>query len=384
MKNKNFIIENASISTPAGIVEKGSCKVENGIISRIIKGRIESNMHRINAKGAYLLPGFIDLHSDALEKEIEPRPNTYFPINIALLELDKKLASCGVTTIFHAISFAEGEIGVRSNKMAANVINEINRLKALMCINVRVHARFEITDHKAVAYLEDSLKAKKINLLSFMDHTPGQGQFKKKASFKAYFGNVYKKNEAEIIKIIDKKIANEDKKKSNMDYLANLCRSLKITMASHDDDTTDKIDRLKIMGITISEFPVNQKTAKAALDKGFHVCLGAPNVLRGISQTQNLNARKAIMAGYGDILASDYAPMTLLHAVFTIFKLNILPLHEAVNMVSINPARAAGIINHTGSLDKGKEADILLVDALGEIPRILKTFVSGKEVFSTC
>jgi len=136
--------------------------------------------------------------------------------------------------------------------------------------------------------------------------------------------------------------------------------------------------------VAISEFPVNMEALRAAGDAGLYVCLGAPNVLRGASQGGNLSARKAIEAGYGDILCSDYAPMTLLHAVFTLERLGLAPLHEAVNMVSLRAARAVGIDAEKGSLEEGKTADFILVERPDSVPRILKTFVAGQEVFSTC
>lgn len=384
MQNRDFIIENATVVLPSGILKKALIKIEDGIISKIREGNIRANGRRINANGRYVLPGFIDLHSDAIEKEIEPRPNSFFPVNIAIFELDKKLASCGVTTIFHALSFAEGEIGVRSNEKAAEIIKEINRLKDRMNVKTMVHARFEITDEGAIPYLEALLQDGIINLLSFMDHTPGQGQFKEIASFKNYYGTVYKKSDAELTKIIDRKLSVKESVKSHIDYAVTLCKSMDVPMASHDDDSEEKIRWLKEMDINISEFPVNMDAACAAKQSHIHVCLGAPNAMRGNSQAKNLSARHAISSGYGDILCSDYSPMTILHAVFTIERLSILPLHEVVNMASINPAKAVGISDKTGSLEEGKEADLIMVDTGEEIPRIVKTFVSGREVFSAC
>src|SRR5271169_3008023 len=173
--NQAVIIENADIVTPSGILAGSSLKIEAGIISEIKESAIKSGGRRIDAEGTHIIPGFIDLHSDAIEKEIEPRPNTCFPKNVAIVELDKKLAACGVTTIFHALSFAEGEIGVRSNIMATEIIKEIGLLAPKLSVKTRVHARFEITDLGAVSYLEGLLNGGHIHLLSFMDHTPGQG-----------------------------------------------------------------------------------------------------------------------------------------------------------------------------------------------------------------
>lgn len=384
MMTKSFTVEDASIVTPSGVLRGASLKVDDGIISTIREGTINSHGNRVDARGRYLLPGFIDLHSDAIEKEIEPRPNSYFPINVAIYELDKKLAAAGVTTIFHALSFAEGEIGIRSNSMAANIITEITRLAPKLAVKTRVHARFEITDAGAIPYLEDLLDTGKIHLLSLMDHTPGQGQFREVASFKNYYGRVYKKSDDELDKIIDRKLMAKERMKSEIGRVIDLCRSLQIPLASHDDDSEEKIRWLDEMQIMISEFPVTMDAVRAAQANDILVCLGSPNVLRGNSQAKNLSARDAIAAGFGDILCSDYSPMTMLHAVFALHKCGILPLHKAVNMVSINPAKAVGISGQTGSIEGNKIADFILVDMNEEVPKTVKTFVSGSEVYSAC
>lgn len=380
----DVIIENASIATTSGTLTGSSLKIEAGIISEIKEGPIKAGGRRIDAEGRYVIPGFVDLHSDAIEKEIEPRPNTYFPKDVAIFELDKKLAACGVTTIFHALSFAEGEVGVRSNGMATDIIKEVNRLAPKLGVKTRIHARFEITDAGAVPYLEGLLNGGQIHLLSFMDHTPGQGQYKDIASFKNYFGRVYKKSDEELDRIIDRKLTAKKHTRFHVQRVIDLCTSLGIPMASHDDDTPERIRWLREKRIGISEFPVNREALKTAKEMDIFTCLGAPNVLRGNSQVGNLSARDALSEGYGDIICSDYSPMTILHALFTIVNSGILPLHQAVNKVSLNPASAVGIQGRTGSIEEGKEADLAIVDVADGVPRILRTYVSGREVFSAC
>jgi alpha-D-ribose 1-methylphosphonate 5-triphosphate diphosphatase len=167
----------------------------------------------------------------------------------------------------------------------------------------------------------------------------------------------------------------------NIEELVYTCRQLDVPMASHDDDSPEKMKWLKENGIVVSEFPVNMEVLRAARDVGIRVCLGAPNVLRGNSQANNLNARDAIMGDCDDILCSDYTPMTMLHAVFTLVNLKILSLPEAARMVSLNPARAVGIEKETGAIEEGKRADMILVCTKGEVPAVVRTFVSGKEVY---
>ncbi len=380
--NGAYIIEDAHIVTPHGTEWRASLKVEGGRIAEIKSGEIKSVHRKIDAQSQYLLPGFIDLHSDAIEKALEPRPNIFFPQNLVILEMDRLLAASGVTTIFHSLSFAEGEIGVRSNRMAAGIISEIHRLAPDLRLRTMAHARFEITDAGALPHLEELLQARKINLLSLMDHTPGQGQFQELTSFKNYFGAVYQKGEEELEKIIQQKYSAQKDLSATVDYIVSLCHSLEIPLASHDDDSPAKIDWLKERGIVISEFPVNLEAAAAAKEHGVAICLGAPNILRGNSQAKNLSGREAIASGCGDILCSDYAPMTLVHSVFALYQLGLLPLHAAVNMVSLNPAKAVGLAGQTGSIEPGKEADLILVDLRKEVPCVVKTWAKGKEVYS--
>lgn len=381
---RSFVLNNARLVTPSGIQEEASLRVENGTITEIGQGSL-SGMREIDVQGNYLFPGFVDMHSDAIEKGIEPRPNTFFPVDIAVFELDKKIASCGITTMFHSLSFAEMEVGLRSNSTAAGIIRQINKFSSRLKVHTKIHARFEMTDMAAIPFLEGLIRDDLIHLFSFMDHSPGQGQFRDISSYKNYYGPVYGKSDAEMDGIIDRKRrAREEGAPDAIERLVVLCKERSISIASHDDDSRDKIEWLKEMGVGMTEFPVNIEAVRAAREHGISVCLGSPNVLRGESQARNLSAREAISWGYGDILCSDYAPMTMLHAVLALERLAILPLHEAVNMVSLNPARAVGIADRTGSLEVGKDADILIVDPSEGFPRILSTFVEGKEVYATC
>lgn len=383
--SSSYSIINAQVVTPDEILERATVKVEDGRISEIVHGCDNPSGICIDAQGQYLLPGFIDLHCDAVERGIEPRPGTFFPTEIALYELDKTLASCGVTTMYHSLSFAENEIGIRSNLMAATVLRTVNAMRDNFRIKTRVHTRFEITDRTAVPVLKQLIEEDQVNLFSFMDHSPGQGQYKTISSFKNYYGPVYKKTDAEMDSLISMKLqmrAGEAQK--YMDELLSLCQGKNVPVASHDDDSPGKIDWLKNRRIALSEFPINMETAQAARDKGVRTLLGAPNIFRGSSQSKNLSAREAIARGCGDILCSDYAPLTLVHAVFMLRDLGLKSLPEAVRMTSLNPARAVGIDTRTGSVEIGKDADLVLVGNGIDFPRVTRTFVKGREVFRSC
>ncbi len=382
--NDRFTVTNARVVTPDGILEGASVKVEDGRIAAVREGSLNGS-RTFDAQNRLLFPGFVDMHSDAIEKGIEPRPNTFFPVNIAVFELDKKIAACGITTMYHSLSFAEMEVGLRNNSAAAGIIREINLFRHMLNVSTRIHARFEITDTSASPILESLIKDGQVDLFSVMDHSPGQGQFRDVLAYKQYYGPVYAKSDREMDSIIERKLkAKEEDTPKVIEHLVAVCKKFGIAVASHDDDSREKIHWLKSMDIGVTEFPVNEEALGAAHEHGIHVCLGSPNVLRGKSQASNLSARDAISKGYGDILCSDYAPMTLLHAVFTLERHGILPLHDAVNMVSRNPATALGIDHLTGTIEECKKADLVLVDDSTAIPKVIKTFVSGREVFSTC
>lgn len=381
----DYQICNAQIVTPDEILESATLTVCDGHISALSSAAESAGLTTLDAQGQYLLPGFVDLHCDAVERAIEPRPGSFFPTDVALAELDKQLAACGVTTMYHSLAFAENEIGIRSNRMAASILRQINQLQSSFRVRTKVHSRFEITDSSAVAVLQELIQEGLINLFSVMDHSPGQGQFKTVTSFKNYYGPVYKKSETEMDQLIAEKLqVRNGEALDYIDALLQLCQEHGVTVASHDDDSPDRIHWLRERNIALSEFPINLETASAAQAGGVQTLLGAPNVFRGQSQSTNLSARDAIAQGLGDILCSDYAPMTLVHAVFTLKGLGLKTLAEAVRMTSLNPARAVGIDSQTGSIEIGKAADLVLVGNGDRFPRIQKTFVQGREVFSTC
>ncbi len=381
-----FSIINTRVVTPEGILDNGAVLIEDGIIKEISENYSGRNVHYIDAGKALLLPGFIDVHSDAIEKEIEARPGTYLETRIALFELDKKLAASGVTTIYHSLSFAqEGVILVRSLDIVGKVIREIKRLSGQFCVKTKVHARYEITNSNDLKGIEELAEEGLIDLMSLMDHTPGQGQFKDKDQIYKYYGSRFGIGDKEIEKlVIDRQSFREEVGDINAREIEEICRKKDIPLASHDDDSSEKVLKMKKYGAIISEFPVNLEAVKAAKDLGTYIALGSPNILRGHSHNNNLSSRDLLIQGYGDIVCSDYIPSTLLYALFVLVQNNIFDLPDAVKLFSANPARALGIDRETGTIEAGKDADLFLVNDRGELPRIIKTFVRGREVYSVC
>jgi alpha-D-ribose 1-methylphosphonate 5-triphosphate diphosphatase len=317
----NYIISNVKVVTPEKVINNGYVYIKNGIIECVEAGGATHNRLKypvIDGKGKWLIPGIIDIHNDAIEKEIEPRPNALFPLEIALFSLESRLLSHGVTSIYHSLSFIDGDSGVRNSERIVSNIEGINRLKKHGIIRHSIHARYDITEKKFCPILINMIENGNIQLVSFMDHTPGQGQYKKLEEFEKFVAK-YRNLDAESVK----KLVESRLEKSRdgeilefIDMLAEKAKKHGIPMASHDDDSPEKIALMKNKGVTISEFPIDIETAEAAAKEGQHIVVGAPNIIRGISNSGNMRAIDAVMRGYAHIICSDYLPSSILQQFF--------------------------------------------------------------------
>ncbi len=364
----------------------GSVRIEDGKIAEIRDGAVPGA--EVDGAGLTLIPGLVDLHGDMLEREIEPRPGAPFPVDLALFELDKRLAGAGFTTAFTALSFAwDEEDNKRSDAVTRKIIDTVNELHDSLLVDTYVHGRFEVTNLQVGPLLSELVDAKKVHLVSVMDHTPGRGQYK---DVKKYVEFIIKwlgvtKDDIEpqfLEDRINARIAKQQSRAWSWDIVRDVIQIAKshgYAVASHDDDTAAKVDELADMGMTISEFPVTREAAERAKARGMQVVMGSPNLLRGYSHSGNLSALEAVESGLVDILAVDYYPATSLHAPFALEERGILPLHEAVKLVTANPANAVNLTDR-GEIVVGKRADLALVET-GIHRRVRGTIREGQAIF---
>ncbi|MGA2141367.1 MAG: alpha-D-ribose 1-methylphosphonate 5-triphosphate diphosphatase [Brevinematales bacterium] len=385
-----FSIYNANIVTPDEVIKGGSVLIEDGKISKITSEKITAagspGVRSVDAKGCYLMPGFIDIHSDVIEREIESRPGTFLSTNIALLELDKKLAASGVTTIYHSVSFAdEIVIVIRSLDVVDSIIREIKRLRDTLLIKTKVHTRYEVTYSGGLPEIEKLMSEGLVDFISVMDHSPGQGQFKTEEQIRGYYGDRFGVDKKSILDLIDRRMALRERVGiENAVKMVKAAHASKVPVASHDDDTREKVVFMRKNGIRITEFPVSMEAVEEAAAAGIAISLGSPNILRGYSHNKNLSSRELLKEGYGDIVCSDYIPSTLVHSMFVLKESGIKTLSEACRLYNYNPAKCLGLAGECGAVSAGLDADLVLIDNNGEIPRILKTWVRGREVYSIC
>lgn len=371
-------IKNGRIATPTEVIEDKSLIIKDGYIYDIceFKGKADKV---INAHGRYVMPGFIDIHSDKVEKVINPRPTAVFDFELGLKEVEKELLQQGITTIYHSFSMykdlAFGECLLRKKENVqkmAELIADLHNRQHL--IHHRCHLRLEIDNLEVYDISKDMLERNLVNEISFMDHTPGQGQYRDL--------EIYRKSVSQSPQSFDE-IMDYHKDKEMLSFeqlkeLAEIAHSKNITVASHDDDTVEKLELNKELNVDISEFPITIEVAKKAKEKGFYTVLGAPNILLGGSHSGNLSAAEAILNDCADILCSDYYPQAMLHSIFIMHNRHGVSIPEMVNKVSLNPAKATKIDKEYGSLEKGKKADVLIVDEIDGYPVITHVLIDGK------
>lgn len=326
-----------------------------------------------------IVPGFVDLHSDAIEKEVEPRHGATFPIELAISELDKKLAMSGITTMFHAIGFEENPKKNRSIEAAYEQIKEIHGAnKHFLSVDNLIHVRFELSNAEAAGVIKELIDENMVDLLSFMDHSPGQGQFHTLELFRTYYAKNHGLNESELEAIIQKK---QNKDEKVIQELLKYAKKHSITLLSHDDDSVDKLDTLLGMGIKISEFPLSLEVARYATKHGIKTGMGAPNIVRGGSQSGNIAAIELVREGVCSYLCSDYHPTSMLQSVYRMQKDGEISLEEGFEMITKTPSLCAKL-DDRGEIKEGLNADIVVIDD-SHIPKVVLCIKDGESIYSS-
>jgi len=375
-------LTHARIVLSDSIIEDGAVLIEDGKIAAINPEQV-SDAKTLDLKGKTLMPGMIDLHCDALEKEVEPRPNVHFPLDFACAQADKRNASAGITTVYHALSFAHEELGVRSNDFAAEIARAVHDWQPHGLIDNRVHCRYEITDETGLPVLKQLLADNAMHLISMMDHTPGQGQFKDMAAYRNYLTRTYKKTADEVEVILERKLEAATGAFARMQELAFAAHAAGISVASHDDDSTERVETMSSIGADISEFPISLEAAQAAKAAGMSTIFGAPNILRGKSQSGSMKAIEAIHEGVAECLCADYSPASLIVSVFRIPEVSDLDLPAAIRLVTRNPAKAARL-DDRGEIVVGKRADLIAVGMPAGLPQVTDVWSKGASVYRAC
>ncbi len=329
-----------------------------------------------------LVPGLVELHTDNLERHLEPRPKVKLPHIPAILAHDGELASAGITTVFDALRAGSNKRKDETyKKYARAVATEILSLRAADALRVRhlIHLRAEVCSETLLEELAEFGPEDRVGLVSLMDHTPGQRQFRNLDQLRTYYMGKYALTDATFEELVVHRteLGNRVRDRHEAGAIAEAVR-LGATLASHDDTTAAHVRKSATQGIRLAEFPTTFEAAEACRGEGIQIIVGAPNLVRGGSHSGNVSAGDLAAAGLLDVVSSDYVPSLLLSSAFRLAAMwEDLP--RAMRTVSTNPADATGLKDR-GRLAEGCLADMLRLSMLGDTPVIRAVWRGGTRV----
>jgi alpha-D-ribose 1-methylphosphonate 5-triphosphate diphosphatase len=360
---KTAIFENATIVT-ADDVFAGFVVVEGGVITEVGKGAAPERGADLG--GDLLIPGLVELHTDNIEAHFMPRPQVMWNIDSAVTAYDAQIAASGITTVFDSLRVGrmdyDGVDGFAANTMKlADAIADAQSAGFLRAEHL-MHIRCEVPASDVVTALEAMIANHPVQMISLMDHTPGQRQFCDLEQYFKYFGGKSGKSKAEVREIVAyRQRVGANGAAKNRPELVALAKTHNICIASHDDTTVEEVGLSVREGVTLAEFPTTLEAAFASRAAGLATIMGGPNVVRGGSHSGNVAARTLAEEGQLDILSSDYVPASLLMGALALENVSAIGgLAGAIRLVTKNPAEATGL-HDRGEIAAGKRADIVRV-----------------------
>lgn len=336
----------------------------------------------IDCQGDWVMPGLIELHTDNLEHHISPRPGVDWPHNAALISHDAELASVGITTVFDALRVgSDASIENHYTPYARGLASELLALRerAALRISHYVHLRAEVCSETLIDELEAFTPADRIGIVSVMDHTPGQRQFRDLSQYRRYMMGKVGLSAAEFESHAERRTALGARVGAPHRAAASAAvERLGAIVASHDDTLDTDVAASKAQGASIAEFPTTEIAARACREAAMSITMGAPNLIRGGSHSGNVAAMDLAQADLLDVISSDYIPGALLLAAFRLAD-QWGDMARAIATVTANAADAAHL-HDRGRLQVGQRADLIRVARASGTPQVRETWVRGARV----
>ncbi|MCC5971983.1 MAG: alpha-D-ribose 1-methylphosphonate 5-triphosphate diphosphatase [Pararhodobacter sp.] len=377
----SIILANATLLLPDGPV-RGTLHIQNGRITRIDTGA-GVPAGTTDCEGDLVMPGLIELHTDNLERHIQPRPKVNWPHAPAIIAHDAELAGVGVTTVFDALRVGSVVSNEAANygEYARQLADEILDLRArgVLRISHFLHLRAEICSETLIDELAKFGPADRVGIVSLMDHTPGQRQFTDIDQLRKYVMGKHGLNEDEFVDHITRlQDLSARIGKTHEAAVVDAARRFGAVLASHDDTTEPQVAVSAAHGVHFAEFPTSRAAADANHARGIKVMMGAPNLIRGGSHSGNVAARDLAELGLLDILSSDYVPSSLLTGAMMLGDL-WGDLARGIASVTSAPAQAVGFTDR-GQLVEGMRGDVIRVHRARELVTLRGTWVCGNRV----
>jgi alpha-D-ribose 1-methylphosphonate 5-triphosphate diphosphatase len=335
----------------------------------------------IDLDGDTVIPGVVDVHTDNLERQVQPRSLARWPSRSAMVAHDAQCAAAGVTTVLDALCLGDLGFDKERTKTFQDGVVDLDALThaGLLKADHFLHLRCEIPATDMLDLFDPVADHPLVRMISLMDHSPGVGQYADIDFFRRLRrqGGL---DEATVERRINEMLEQRARLRDpNRRALLDRVRGTTIALASHDDRTAEEIAENAADGIRISEFPVTMEAATAAKCAGMQVIAGAPNIVRGGSHSGNVAAADLVRAGAVDAFASDYVPPSLVEAAFQCARNEGISLPEAVAMISDHPARMS-VLSDRGRLETGLRADMVRIRLYGTLPIVRQVWRAGERV----
>jgi len=351
--------------------------VADGVIADV--GADRANGRTLDAGSLLLLPGIVDIHGDAFERQIMPRPGVDVALDIGLIDSDRQAIANGITTVFHGVTWS-WEPGLRGADNARAILAAIEQLQPRLAADTRFHLRHETYNLAAEPEVCDWLGERRIGALAFNDHLPTETSLAKRGDKLAQMVARSGVTHTEFIALVERLRADGAEVPNSIGRLAKEATSHGVALLSHDDASPQTRQWFRALGCRVSEFPMTIETARDAAASGDQIVLGAPNVMRGGSHLGWVNASDMVAQGLCSVLASDYYYPAPLIAAFRLAEDGVAPLAAAWRLVSEAPAHAVGL-DDRGRIERGRRADLILVDAaIPRRPRVVAALAAGRIV----
>jgi alpha-D-ribose 1-methylphosphonate 5-triphosphate diphosphatase len=375
------ILANAKLVLQDDVIH-GALRIENGHITAIDPGA-SVPVGAIDCEGDLVMPGLIELHTDNLERHIEPRPRVNWPHASAIIAHDAELASVGITTVFDALRVGSVTSKKKANygEYARQLADEILDLRAKGALQIShfLHLRAEVCSETLIAELAKFGPDDRIGIVSLMDHTPGQRQFRDLTQLRAYVCGKHGLSEHEFeAHVADQMALSAQLGAAHEAASVTEARRFGAVLASHDDTTAEQVAISAQHGAHFAEFPTTVEAARACHAHGIKVMMGAPNLIRGGSHSGNVAAHKLAEADLLDIVSSDYVPSSLLSAALLLGDL-WGDVARGIRTVTAAPAAAVGLPDR-GRLDIGARGDLIRVARIAGAAALRGTWVQGRRV----
>ncbi|NIY97754.1 alpha-D-ribose 1-methylphosphonate 5-triphosphate diphosphatase [Salipiger sp. HF18] len=349
-----------------GELQKRSLVIEGGLITK-------GPLPEVDMSGYLILPGIIDLHGDAFERHIAPRPSAPFPIEAGLRSTDREAASHGITTAWLAQCWS-WEGGMRGPDFAEAVMAAMETYRPRALTDLRVQIRCETHMPETRERLIAAVKRYGIDYVVFNNHLPETLEAAETAPHKVtQWAERGGRSPVDFLAVLQAARARARDVPRHLCALAEAFDALEIRYGSHDDPDGETREYYRIIGARIAEFPTTAAAAKLAKACNDPVLMGAPNVVRGGSQSGNVSALHLVSRGLCDALVSDYHYPCLAQAAWVLVDRGIRDLPRAWELISKAPAEIMGLADR-GTLDRGKRADFVVVN---ETTREIEATVCG-------